>query len=93
MYTLFSRCRKFYQRKASSIQKAYKEINYIYALSGSSFEIDRLKNWLYNIFQNQDQVNYFMKDIMPAHINIYFDNQNSDKTHRILSNRIIKECK
>jgi len=70
-----------------------KEINYIYALSDNSFKIERLKNWLYNVFQNQDQVDYFMKDIVPAHIKIYFDNQNSDKTCRILSNRIIKECK
>ena len=70
-----------------------KEINYIYASSGSSFKIERLKNWLYNVFQNQDQVDYFMKDIVPAHIKIYFDNQNSDKTCSILSSRIIKECK
>lgn len=69
------------------------EINYIYALSDNSFKIERLKNWLYNVFQNQDQVEYFIKDIMPAHINIYFENKNSDKTCRILSNRIIQECK
>lgn len=68
-----------------------KEINYIYASSGSSFKIERLKNWLYNVFQNQDQVDYFMKDIVPAHIKIYFDNQNSDKSCKMLSNRIIKE--
>lgn len=70
-----------------------KEINYIYALSDNSFKIERLRNWLYNVFQNQDQVDYFMKDIMPAHIKIYFENENSDKTCEILSNRIIKECK
>ena len=75
------------------IDSLNKEINYIYALSDNSFKIERLRNWLYNIFQNQDQVDYFMKDIMPAHIKIYFDNQNSDKSCKILSNRIIKECK
>lgn len=75
------------------IDSLNKEINYIYALSDSSFKIERLKNWLYNIFQNQDQVDYFIKDIMPAHIKIYFDNQNSNKSCRILSDRIIKECK
>lgn len=75
------------------IDSLNKEINYIYALSDSSFKIERLKNWLYNVFQNQDQVDYFMKDIMPAHINVYFENENSNKTCRILSNRIIKECK
>jgi hypothetical protein len=32
-----------------------------------------------------------MKDIIPAHIKIYFDNQNSDKSCKILSDRIIKE--
>lgn len=67
--------------------------NYIYALSDNSFKIERLKNWLYSVFQNQDQVEYFIKDIMPAHINIYFENKNSDKTCRILLNRIIQECK
>lgn len=70
-----------------------KEINYIYALSDNSFKIERLKNWLYNVFQNQDQVDYFMRDIVPAHLNVYFENENSNKTCRILSNRIIKECK
>lgn len=70
-----------------------KEINYIYSLSDNSFKIQRLRNWLYNIFQNQDQVDYFMRDIMPAYINICFENENSDKTCEILSNRIIKECK
>lgn len=70
-----------------------KEINYIYTLSDSSFKIERLRNWLYNVFQNQNQVDYFMRDIVPAHINIYFENENSNKTCRILSNRIIKECK
>lgn len=73
------------------IDSLNKEINYIYALSDSSFKIERLRNWLYNIFQNQDQVDYFMKDIIPAHIKIYFDNKNSDKSCKILSNRIIKE--
>lgn len=70
-----------------------KEINYIYTLSDTSFKIQRLKNWLYNVFQNQDQVDFIMKDIIPAHINIYFENENSDKTCEILSNRVIKECK
>lgn len=77
----------------STVNYLNNEINYIYALSDNSFKIERLKNWLYNIFQNQDQVEYFIKDIMPAHINIYFENKNSDKTCRILSNRIIQECK
>lgn len=70
-----------------------KEINYIYALSDTSFKIERLRNWLYNIFQNQDQVDFIMKDIVPAHLNVYFEDENSNKTCRILSNRIIKECK
>jgi len=78
---------------APTVDSLNKEINYIYALSDNSFKIERLRNWLYNVFQNQDQVDYFMKDIMPAHIKIFFDNQNSDKTCSILSNRIIKECK
>lgn len=75
------------------INSLNKEINYIYALSDSSFKIERLKNWLYNVFQNQDQVEYFMKDIIPAHINIYFENENSNKICRILCDRITKECK
>lgn len=70
-----------------------KEINYIYALSDNFFKIERLKNWLYNVFQNQDQVDYFMRDVVPAHLNVYFEDENSNKTCRILSNRIIKECK
>lgn len=65
--------------------------NYIYALSDNFFKIGRLKDWLYSVFQNQDQVDYFMKDIMPAHIKIYFDNQNSDKSCNMLYDRIIKE--
>ena len=73
------------------IDSLNKEINYIYALSDSSFKIERLKNWLYNVFQNQDQVDYFMKDIIPAHIKIYFDNKNSDKSCNMLYDRIIKE--
>ena len=70
-----------------------KEINYIYTLSDSSFKIEKLRNWLYNVFQNQDQVDYFMRDIVPAHLNVYFEDENFNKTCRILSNRIIKECK
>jgi len=73
------------------IDSLNKEINYIYALSDSSFKIERLRNWLYNVFQNQDQVDYFMKDIMPAHIKIYFDSQNSNKSCNMLYDRIIKE--
>lgn len=76
-----------------TIDMLNKEINYIYTLSDNSSKIERLRNWLYNVFQSQDQVDYFMKHIMPAHINIYFENENSNKTCRILSNRIIKECK
>ena len=76
-----------------TIDMLNKEINYIYALSDNFFKIGRLKDWLYSVFQNQDQVDYFMKDIMPAHIRISFENENSNKTCRILSNRIIKECK
>lgn len=75
----------------STVNYLNNEINYIYALSDNSFKIERLRNWLYNVFQNQDQVDYFMKDIMPAHIKIYFDNQNSDKSCKILCDRIIKE--
>ena len=67
------------------------DINFIYVLSDSSYKIQQLRIWLYNIFQNQDQVDYFMKDIMPAHIKIYFDSQNSDKSCNMLYDRIIKE--
>ena len=70
-----------------------KEINYIYALSDNTYKIYKLRSWLYNIFQNQNQVDYFIKDIIPAHINIYFEDGNSNKACRILSDRIIKECK
>lgn len=77
----------------SIVDSLNKEINYIYALSDSSLKIERLRNWLYNVFQNQDQVDFIMRDIVPAHIKIYFENENSDKTCEILSNRIIKECK
>lgn len=75
------------------IDSLNKEINYIYAFSDNTYKIQQLRNWLDKIFQNQDQVNFIMKDIVPAHIKISFDNQNSDKTCEILSNRIIQECK
>ena len=68
-----------------------KEINYIYALSDNTYKIQQLRNWLYKIFQNQDQVNFIMKDIVPAHIKISFDNQNSKKTCNMLYDRIKKE--
>lgn len=68
------------------------QIYSIYNIQNKDIKIDSLKGWLIYFYHNPDIVKNIMEDIVPD-INIYFENENSDKTCEILSNRIIKECK
>ena len=65
----------------------------IYNIQNKDIKIDSLRGWLIYFFHSSDIVENIMKDIVPAHLNVYFEDENSNKTCRILSSRIIKECK
>ena len=79
------------------------QIYSIYNIRNKDIKIDSLKGWLLYFYHSPDIVEHIIKDIVSAHINemsqsdiffdIYFEDENSDKSCRILSNRIIKECK
>ena len=69
------------------------QIYSIYNIRNKDVKIDSLKGWLLYFYHSPDIVEHIIKDIISAHINIYFEDENSDKSCRILSNRIIKECK
>lgn len=69
------------------------QIYSIYTIQNKDIKIVSLKGWLIYFYHNSDIVENIMKDIVPAHINICFEDENSNKTCRILSSRIIKECK
>lgn len=69
------------------------QISSIYTIQNKDIKINSLKGWLIYFYHNSNIVENIMKDIVPAHLNIYFENENSDKTCEILSNRVIKECK
>lgn len=69
------------------------QISSIHTIQNKDIKINSLKGWLIYFYHNSNIVENIMKDIVPAHINICFENENSDKTCEILSNRIIKECK
>ena len=69
------------------------QIYSIHNIQNKDIKINSLKGWLTYFYHGPNIVKNIMDDIVPAHIKISFDNQNSDKTCRILSNRIIKECK
>ena len=67
------------------------QIYSIYTIKNKDIKIDSLRGWLLYFFHSSDIVENIMKDIVSAHINVYFEDENSNKTCRILSNRIIKE--
>lgn len=69
------------------------QIYSIYTIQNKDIKIDSLRGWLIYFYHNPNIVENIINDIVPAHINIYFENENSDKTCEILSNRVIKECK
>lgn len=68
------------------------QIYSIHTIKNKDIKIDSLKGWLLYFYHNPDIVKNIMEDIVPD-INICFENENSDKTCEILSNRVIKECK
>lgn len=68
------------------------QIYSIYNIQNKDIKIDSLKGWLIYFYHSPDIVKNIMEDIVP-NINICFENENSDKTCEILSNRVIKECK
>lgn len=67
------------------------QIYSIYNIQNKDIKINSLKGWLIYFYHSPDIVENIMKDIIPAHIKISFDSQNSDKSCKILSDRIIKE--
>ena len=68
------------------------QIYSIHTIQNKNIKINSLKGWLIYFYHSPNIVKNIMEDIVPD-INIYFEDENSDKTCRILSNRIIKECK
>ena len=68
------------------------QIYSIHTIQNKNIKIDSLKGWLIYFYHSPNIVKNIMEDIVPD-INIYFGDENSDKTCEILSNRIIKECK
>ena len=69
------------------------QIYSIYTIKNKDIKINSLRGWLLYFFHSSDIVENIMRDIVPAHLNVCFEDENSNKTCRILSNRIIKECK
>ena len=79
------------------------QIYSIHSIQNKDIKIDSLKGWLIYFYHSPDIVEHIMKDIVPTHINemsqsniffdICFEDENSSKACRILSSRIIKECK
>lgn len=69
------------------------QIYSIHTIQNKNIKIDSLKGWLIYFYHSPNIVENIINDIMSAHLNVYFENENSNKTCRILSNRIIKECK
>lgn len=65
----------------------------INTIQNKDIKINSLRGWLIYFYHNPNIVENIINDIVPDKINIYFEDENSDKTCRILSNRIIKECK
>ena len=66
------------------------QIDSIHTIQNKDIKINSLKGWLTYFYHSPNIVKNIMEDIVPD-INIYFENENSDKTCKILSNRIIKE--
>lgn len=69
------------------------QIYSIYTIKNKDVKIDSLRGWLLYFYHSPNIVANIMEDIVPAHLNVYFEDENSNKTCRILSSRIIKECK
>lgn len=68
------------------------QIYSIHTIQNKDIKIESLKGWLIYFYHSPDIVKNIMENIVP-NINICFENENSDKTCEILSNRVIKECK
>lgn len=65
----------------------------IHTIQNKDIKINSLKGWLFYFYHSPNIVENIINDIVPDKINVYFEDENSNKTCRILSNRIIKECK
>ena len=65
----------------------------IYNIQNKDIKIDSLRGWLIYFYHNPNIVENIINDIVPDKINVYFEDENSNKTCRILSSRIIEECK
>lgn len=65
----------------------------IYTIQNKDIKIASLKGWLIYFYHSPNIVENIINNIAPTRINICFENENSDKTCMILSNRVIKECK
>lgn len=64
----------------------------IHNIQNKNIKINSLKGWLLYFYHSPDIVKNIMEHIVPD-INICFEDENSNKTCEILSNRVIKECK
>lgn len=69
------------------------QIYSIDTIQNKDIKIDSLKGWLIYFYHSPNIVENIINDIVPDKINVYFEDENSDKTCEILSNRVIKECK
>lgn len=66
------------------------QIYSIHTIQNKNIKINSLKGWLIYFYHSPNIVKNIMEDIVPD-INIYFEDENSDKSCKILSDRIIKE--
>lgn len=69
------------------------QIHSISNIQNKDIKISSLSAWLLYFYHNPNIVENIMNDIVPDKINVYFEDENSNKTCRILSNRIVKEFK
>ena len=69
------------------------QIYSIHTIQNKNIKIESLRGWLIYFYPSSNIVANIMEDIVPAHLNVYFEDENSNKTCRMLSSRIIKECK
>lgn len=51
------------------------QISSIHTIQNKDIKINSLKEWLIYFYHNSDIVENIMKDIVPAHLNVYFEDE------------------